>query len=151
MNLFWIVFGLGLGVAVYYAITNLPLIDDDWLAFFVIILVAAIIGLIVCMLGSLIVEEIDEFWGWKPLETYTISECVETVSTYDIKYYDPDMGYKELALPKEKCYINPLPNGEQAYVVVKQWCIVNEAIDELVWVMIPDKYAYSLFIPEGGN
>ena len=150
MNLFWIVFGLGLGVAVYYAITNLPLIDDDWLAFFVIILVAAIIGLIVCMLGSLIVEEIDEFWGWKPLETYTISECVETVSTYDIKYYDPDMGYKEIALPKEKCYINPLPNGEQAYMVVKQWCIVDKTIDELFWVMT-EKYAYSLFIPEGGN
>jgi hypothetical protein len=101
-------------------------------------------------MGSLIVEEIDEFWDWKPLETYTISECVETVSSYDIKYYDPDMGYKELALPKEKCYINPLPVGEQAYVVAKQWCIVNETIDELFWVMT-EKYAYSLFIPEGGN
>lgn len=150
MNLFWIILGLGLGIAVYRAITNLPMWADDWLEFFMILFVAAGIGLFVCLIGSLIVEEIDEFWDWKPLETYTISECVETVSTYDIKYYDPDMGYKELALPKEKCYINPLPVGEQAYVVAKQWCIVNETIDELFWVMT-EKYAYSLFIPEGGN
>lgn len=150
MNLFWIILGLGLGVAVYRAITNLPMWGDDWLEFFMIIIVAAGIGLFICLIGSLIVEEIDRFWDWKPLETYTISECVETVSSYDIKYYDPDMGYKELALPKEKCYINPLPNGEQAYVVAKQWCIVNETIDELFWVMT-EKYAYSLFIPEGGN
>jgi hypothetical protein len=150
MNLFWIILGLGLGVAVYRAITNLPMWSDDWFEFFLILFVAAGIGLFACLMGSLIVEEIDEFWDWKPLETYTISECVETVSTYDIKYYDPDMGYKELALPKEKCYINPLPDGEQAYVVAKQWCIVNETIDELFWVMT-EKYAYSLFIPEGGN
>ena len=150
MNLFWIVFGLGFGIAVYHAITNLPMWDDDWFEFFGIIFIAAILGLFVCLIGSLIVEDIDRFWDWKPLETYTISECVETVSTYDIKYYDPDMGYKEFALPKEECYINPLPNGEQAYVVAKQWCIVNEAIDELVWVLT-EKYAYSLFIPEGGN
>jgi hypothetical protein len=115
-----------------------------------ILFVAAGVGLFVCLMGSLIVEEIDEFWDWKPLDTYTISECVETVSTYDIKYYDPGMGYKEFALPKEKCYLNPLPEGEQAYVVAKQWCIVNETIDELFWVMT-EKYAYSLFIPEGGN
>ena len=150
MNLFWIILGLGLGVAVYRAITNLPMWSDDWFEFFLTLFVAAGIGLFVCLMGSLIVEEIDEFWDWKPLETYTISECVETVSTYDIKYYDPDMGYKELALPKEKCYINPLPAGEQAYVVPKKWCIVNETIDELFWVMT-EKYAYSLFIPEGGN
>ena len=150
MNLFWIILGLGLGVAVYRAITNLPMWSDDWFEFFMTLFVAAGIGLFVCLMGSLIVEEIDEFWDWKPLDTYTISECVETVSTYDIKYYDPDMGYKELALPKEKCYINPLPVGEQAYVVPKQWCIVNETIDELFWVMT-EKYAYSLFIPEGGN
>lgn len=150
MNLFWIILGLGLGIAVYRAITNLPMWSDDWFEFFLILFVAAGIGLFVCLMGSLIVEEIDEFWDWKPLDTYTISECVETVSTYDIKYYDPDMGYKELALPKEKCYINPLPVGEQAYVVAKQWCIVNETIDELFWVMT-EKYAYSLFIPEGGN
>ena len=151
MNLFWIILGLGLGVAVYRAITNLPMWSDDWFEFFLTLFVAAGIGLFVCLMGSLIVEEIDEFWDWKPLETYTISECVETVSTYDIKYYDPDMGYKELALPKEKCYINPLPVGEQAYVVAKQWCIVDETIDELFWVLTADKYAYSLFIPEGGN
>ena len=150
MNLFWIILGLGLGVAVYHAITNLPMWSDDWLEFFMILFVAAGIGLCVCLIGSLIVEEIDEFWDWKPLETYTISECVETVSSYEIKYYDPNMGYKEFTLPKEKCYINPLPNGEQAYVVAKQWCIVNETIDELFWVMT-EKYAYSLFIPEGGN
>ena len=150
MNLFWIIFGLGLGVAIYHAITNLPMWSDDWLEFFMILFVAAGIGLFVCLMGSLIVEEIDRFWDWKSLDTYIISECVETVSTYDIKYYDPDMGYKEIALPKEKCYINPLPNGEQAYVVAKQWCIVNETIDELFWVMT-EKYAYSLFIPEGGN
>lgn len=150
MNLFWIVFGLGLGIAVYHAITNLPMFYDDWFAFFGIILAAAFIGFVICLFGSLMVEEIDRFWDWEPLETYTISECVETVSTYDIKYYDPDMGYKELALPKEKCYINPLPDGEQAYVVAKQWCIVDETIDELVWVL-NEKYAYSLFIPEGGN
>ena len=150
MNLFWIILGLGLGVAVYRAITNLPMWSDDWFEFFMTLFVAAGIGLFVCLTGSLIVEEIDEFWDWKPLETYTISECVETVSSYDIKYYDPDMGYKELALPKEKCYINPLPVGEQAYVVAKQWCIVNKTVDELFWVMT-EKYAYSLFIPEGGN
>ena len=150
MSIFWIISGLGLGVAVYRAITNLPMWSDDWFEFFLTLFVAAGIGLFVCLMGSLIVEEIDEFWDWKPLDTYTISECVETVSTYDIKYYDPDMGYKELALPKEKCYINPLPVGEQAYVVAKQWCIVNETIDELFWVMT-EKYAYSLFIPEGGN
>lgn len=150
MNLFWIILGLGLGIAVYNAITNLPMWGEDWFEFFLILFVAAGIGLFVCLMGSLIVEEIDEFWDWKPLETYTISECVETVSSYEIKYYDPDMGYKELALPKEKCYINPLPLGEQAYVVAKQWCIVNETIDELFWVMT-EKYAYSLFIPEGGN
>lgn len=150
MNLFWIILGLGLGVAVYRAITNLPMWADDWFEFFLVLFVAAGIGLFVCLMGSLIVEEIDEFWDWKPLETYTISECVETVSSYEIKYYDPDMGYKELTLPKEKCYINPLPNGEQAYVVAKQWCIVNKTIDELFWVMT-EKYAYSLFIPEGGN
>ena len=150
MNLFWIILGLGLGVAVYRAITNLPMWADDWFEFFLVLFVAAGIGLFVCLMGSLIVEEIDEFWDWKPLETYTISECVETVSTYDIKYYDPDMGYKEISLPKEKCYINPLPDGEQAYVVAKQWCIVNKTIDELFWVMT-EKYAYSLFIPEGGN
>ena len=151
MNLFWIILGLGLGIAVYRAITNLPMWGDDWLEFFVTLFVAAGIGLFVCLMGSLIVEEIDEFWDWKPLETYTISECVETVSTYDIKYYDPNMGYKEFALPKEKCYINPLPDGEQAYVVAKQWCIVDKTIDELFWVLTADKYAYSLFIPEGGN
>lgn len=150
MNLFWIILGLGLGIAVYRAITNLPMMDYDWLEFFMTLFCAAGIGVIVCLFGSFIVEEIDRVWDWKPLETYTINECVETVSTYDIKYYDPDMGYKELALPKEKCYINPLPAGEQAYVVVKQWCIVDKTIDELVWVMF-DKYAYSLFIPEGGN
>ena len=150
MNLFWIIFGLGLGVAVYHAITNLPMWDSDWLEFFMTLFLAAGIGVIVCLFGSLIVEGIDKFWDWKPLDTYTISECVETVSTYDIKYYDPDMGYKELALPKEKCYINPLPVGEQAYVVAKQWCIVNETIEELVWVLT-EEYAYSLFIPEGGN
>ena len=150
MNLFWIILGLGLSVAIYHAITNLPMWDDDWFAFFLILFVAAGIGLFSCLMGSLIVEEIDSLWGWKPLGTYTISECVETVSTYDIKYYDPDMGYKEIALPKEKCYINPLPDGEQAYVVAKQWCIVDETIDELVWVLT-EKYAYSLFIPEGGN
>ena len=150
MNLFWIILGLGLGVAVYRAITNLPMWADDWFEFFLVLFVAAGIGLFVCLMGSLIVEEIDRFWDWKPLETYIISECVETVSTYDIKYYDPDMGYKEIALPKEKCYLNPLPEGEQAYVVAKQWCIVNETIDELFWVMT-EKYAYSLFIPEGGN
>ena len=150
MNLFWIILGLGLGIAVYRAITNLPMWSDDWFEFFLTLFVAAGIGLFVCLMGSLIIEEIDEFWDWKPLETYTISECVETVSTYDIKYYDPDMGYKELALPKEKCYINPLPVGEQAYVVAKQWCIVNKTVDELFWVMT-EKYAYSLFIPEGGN
>lgn len=150
MNLFWIILGLGLGVAVYRAITNLPMWSDDWFEFFMTLFVAAGIGLFVCFMGSLIVEEIDKLWDWKPLETYTISECVETVSTYDIKYYDPDMGYKELALPKEKCYINPLPVGEQAYVVAKQWCIVNKTVDELFWVMT-EKYAYSLFIPEGGN
>ena len=150
MNLFWIILGLGLGVAVYRAITNLPMWADDWFEFFMTLFVAAGIGLFVCLMGSLIVEEIDEFWDWKSLDTYTISECVETVSTYDIKYYDPDMGYKELALPKEKCYINPLPVGEQAYVVAKQWCIVNKTVDELFWVMT-EKYAYSLFIPEGGN
>lgn len=150
MNLFWIILGLGLGVAVYRAITNLPMWADDWFEFFLVLFVAAGIGLFVCLMGSLIVEEIDEFWDWKPLETYTISECVETVSSYEIKYYDPDMGYKEFTLPKEKCYINPLPDGEQAYVVAKQWCIVNKTIDELFWVMT-EKYAYSLFIPEGGN
>jgi hypothetical protein len=150
MNLFWIILGLGLGIAVYRAITNLPMWSDDWFELFMILFVAAFIGLVICLFGSLMVEEIDRFWDWEPMETYTISECVETVSTYDIKYYDPDMGYKELALPKEKCYINPLPEGEQAYVVAKQWCIVNETIDELFWVMT-EKYAYSLFIPEGGN
>jgi hypothetical protein len=150
MNLFWIILGLGLGVAVYRAISNLPMWSYDWLEFFMILFVAALLGLFVCLMGSIIVEGNDRFWDWEPLETYTISECVETVSTYDIKYYDPDMGYKELALPKEKCYINPLPEGEQAYVVAKQWCIVNETIDELFWVMT-EKYAYSLFIPEGGN
>ena len=92
MSIFWIISGLGLGVAVYRAITNLPMWSDDWFEFFMTLLVAAGIGLIVCLKGSLIVEAIDEFWGWKPLETYTISACVETVSTYDIKYYDPDMG-----------------------------------------------------------
>ena len=150
MNLFWIILGLGLGVAVYRAINNLPMWADDWFEFFLALFVAAGIGLFICLMGSLIVEEIDEFWDWKPLETYTISECVETVSSYEIKYYDPDMGYKEFVLPKEKCYINPLPAGEQAYVVAKQWCIVNKTIDELFWVMTK-KYAYSLFIPEGGN
>lgn len=150
MNLFWIILGLGLGVAVYHVITNLPMWGEDWAMLVLNLFVVAVIGLFVCLMGSLIVEEIDEFWDWKPLETYTISECVETVSTYDIKYYDPDMGYKDFALPKEKCYINPLPAGEQAYVVEKQWCIVNETIDELFWVMT-EKYAYSLFIPEGGN
>lgn len=150
MNLFWIILGLGLGVAVYHVITNLPMWGDDWAMLVLNLFVVAVIGLFVCLMGSLIVEEIDEFWDWKPLDTYTISECVETVSTYDIKYYDPDMGYKEFTIPKEKCYINPLPAGEQAYVVPKQWCIVNETIDELFWVMT-EKYAYSLFIPEGGN
>lgn len=150
MNLFWIILGLGLGVAVYHAITNLPMWGDDWAMLVLNLFVVAVIGLFVCLMGSLIVEEIDEFWDWKPLETYTISECVETVSSYEIKYYDPDMGYKEFTLPKEKCYINPLPDGEQAYVVAKQWCIVNKTIDELFWVMT-EKYAYSLFIPEGGN
>lgn len=150
MNLFWIIFGLGLGVVVYHAITNLPMWGDDWAMLVLNLFVVAVIGLFVCLMGSLIVEEIDEFWDWKPLETYTISECVETVSSYEIKYYDPDMGYKEFTLPKEKCYINPLPDGEQAYVVAKQWCIVNKTIDELFWVMT-EKYAYSLFIPEGGN
>lgn len=150
MNLFWIIFGLGLGVAVYRAITNLPMWSDDWFEFFFTLFVAAGVGIIICLMGSIIVEGNDRFWDWEPLETYTISECVETVSTYDIKYYDPDMGYKELALPKENCYINPLPDGEQAYVVAKQWCIVNKTVDELVWVMT-EKYAYSLFIPEGGN
>lgn len=151
MNLFWIILGLGLGVAVYHAITNLPMRGDDWTMLVLNLFVVAVIGLFICLMGSLIAEEIDEFWDWEPLDTYTISECVETVSTYDIKYYDPDMGYKKIALPKEKCYINPLPDGEQAYVVAKQWCIVNETIDELVWVLTADKYAYSLFIPEGGN
>lgn len=150
MNLFWIILGLGMGIAVYRAITNLPMWDDDWFEFFLTLFVAAGIGFFVCLCGSIIIEEIDELWDWKPLETYTISECVETVSAYDIKYYDPDMGYKEFALPKEKCYINPLPAGEQAYVVFKKWCIVNKTIDELFWVMT-EKYAYSLFIPEGGN
>lgn len=150
MNLFWIILGLGLGVAVYHAITNLPMRGDDWAMLVLNLFVVAVIGLFICLMGSLIVEDIDEFWDWKPLDTYTISECVETVSSYEIKYYDPDMGYKEFTLPKEKCYINPLPDGEQAYVVAKQWCIVDKTIDELFWVMT-EKYAYSLFIPEGGN
>jgi hypothetical protein len=39
----------------------------DWLEFFMILFVAALLGLFVCLMGSIIVEADDRFWDWEPL------------------------------------------------------------------------------------
>ena len=150
MSIFVIISGLGLAIAIFRAISNAPMCDEDWFDFVMTIIVSALLGFTICFVASGIVEETDSLWYWKPINQYEIKECVETVSNYDIKYYDPDMGYIETSLPKKNCYINPLPAGEDAYVIVKAWRIKNPIIDKLVW-QITKKYAYSIFVPEGGN
>lgn len=150
MSIFWIVSGLGLAIAIFRAMSNAPMWSDDWFEFFMTVACGALLGLFVCFTASGIIEETDDLWYWKPINQYEIEKCVETVSNYDIKYYDPDMGYMETSLPKKNCYINPLPAGEDAYVIVKAWRIENPTIDKLVW-QLTEKYAYSIFIPEGGN
>lgn len=150
MSIFWIVSGLGLAVAIFRAVSKSRMWADDWGEFFIIVAGGAVLGLFVCFVASGIAEETDNLWYWKPINQYEIKECVETISNYDIEYYDPDMGYMETSLPKQNCYINPLPAGEDAYVIVKAWRIENPTIDKLVW-QLTEKYAYSIFIPEGGN
>lgn len=150
MSIFVIISGLGLAIAIFRAISNAPMRNDDWFDFTMTIIVSALLGFTICFVASGIVEGTDNLWDWKPINQYEIKECVETVSNYDIKYYDPDMGYIETSLPKKNCYINPLPAGEDAYVIVKAWRIKNQIIDKLVWQMT-EKYAYSIFVPEGGN
>lgn len=150
MSIFVIISGLGLAIAIFRAISNAPMCGEDWFDFVMTIAAFVLLGFFICFVASGIVEETDSLWYWKPINQYEIKECVETVSNYDIKYYDPDMGYIETSLPKKNCYINPLPAGEDAYVIVKAWRIKNPIIDKLVW-QITEKYAYSIFVPEGGN
>ena len=127
--------------AVYY---------EDWGSAFRYSILLIATALILSLVISGIASDITSNIAYYEVNHYTISECVETIENYDVVYYNPDMGYKSVALCKKNCYLNPLPEGEEPYVIVKMKDFNTKLKRNLFW-LLEEEYIYCLYLPEGGN
>lgn len=107
-------------------------------------------GLVIALVVSGIAFDITGTTAYYEVNRYPINECVETTENYDVIYYNPDMGYKSVPLCKKNCYLNPLSEGEEPYVIVKMKDFNTELKRNLFW-LLGKEYIYCLYLPEGGN
>lgn len=145
MSLFGIFCSIIIACAIWFAIYY-----KEWsIAFgFSILFIAA--ALVFALIVSGIAFDITSNTAYYEVNRYTINECVETNENYDVVYYNPDMGYKNTSWCKDNCYLNPLPEGEEPYVIVKMKDFNTELKRNLFWLP-NEEYIYCLYLPKGGN
>lgn len=145
MNLFTIFCSIIIACSIWFAIYY-----KEWGVAFGFSILLIVTALVVALVVSGIAFEIIDNTEYYEVNRYPVSECVETIENYDVVYYNPDMGYKSASWRKENCYLNPLPEGEEPYVIVKMKDFNTELKRNLLW-LLDEEYIYCLYLPEGGN
>lgn len=145
MSLFAIFCSIVIACGIWYAIYY-----KEWGIAFGLSILCIAAALVFALVVSGIAFEITGNTEYYEVNRYPISEYVETIENYDVIYYNPDMGYKSASWDKENCYLNPLPEGEEPYVIVKIKDFNTELKRNLLWVL-DEEYIYCLYLPEGGN